>query len=90
VEEKRYLELLGMNATSCMANTVWLHLAERVAGAHGAHCRIWGGVLEYILARGTLARRLVQAAGEDGGRRALARTYEALCDALAAGEMFAP
>ena len=54
-------------------------LPEPLAGAVGT-----------ILGRGTLARRIVQAAGAAPTRERLAGVYRELCDCLAANALYAP
>lgn len=63
------------------AEDLWRHIAGEVAlGAHGA-------VLEVILERGPLARRILEAVNITRSDRAV---YEALSDHLVAGEIFVP
>lgn len=84
IEDRAYLEALGLKASSAAAAKVWAHLIEEV----------WTGgeakPLEAILERGTLARRILAALGGKTDRDGLKEVYLRLCSCLAEGGLFLP
>lgn len=76
-----YLAQFGANPTAIRtAGDLWKHLA--------AELDIKNDVLDIILNKGCLARRILQAAGRTPTRETLAVVYNELCDCLAAGTIF--
>jgi carboxylate-amine ligase len=76
-------------ATPMTAGELW----RRIAGDPSIREEIGpeqGAALETILRHGTLATRLIKAAGPNPGRAELTRVYGALCGALADGAPFIP
>lgn len=82
IDDADYLALFGVDAP-CSAGALWRHLLD---GALEQALAPWREPLAVLLEQGPLARRLLRAAGEDGGR--LAAVYRGLCDALAEGRMY--
>jgi gamma-glutamyl:cysteine ligase YbdK (ATP-grasp superfamily) len=84
IEDEDYLELFGFSGGSCRAADLWRQLAEAVLKPEDEH----RPALETIFEKGTLARRLLAALGENPGPGRLRETYGRLCDCLENGEMF--
>jgi gamma-glutamyl:cysteine ligase YbdK (ATP-grasp superfamily) len=79
-----YLAVLGLPSRRPLsAGEGWAHLASEMR-PHGHED------LATILEQGTLARRILRAAGEEPSRGRLREVYRALADALAAGRAFVP
>jgi gamma-glutamyl:cysteine ligase YbdK (ATP-grasp superfamily) len=83
IKAPRYLRALGVDGTRRTARDVWRRLAASVAPADAW----WRSPIEAILARGTLARRIVRAVGERPVRDRLRAVYAELCECLDAGRM---
>lgn len=85
-----YLELFGWDGgTPCTMSALWRHIVDRqVAGEPGAS--EWTEPLRVILDQGCLARRILRATGERGGRERLAEVYRQLCDCLIEDRVFVP
>jgi len=86
IESPRYLAALGGGSMPCTAHEVWRRLAARMADA--PHRALWQPVLDFILDRGPLARRLLRAAGSQPGRKDLAQLYSRLCECLDRDQLF--
>ncbi len=88
IDDREYLGRMGFPGARCAAGELWQHLLEATlfAGQDGAGP--WRGPLELILSRGTLARRILEAAGTQPTRARLLATGRRLCDCLATGEPF--
>jgi gamma-glutamyl:cysteine ligase YbdK (ATP-grasp superfamily) len=89
IGDRRYLAALGFPGGSTEAKGLWEHLIEAVS-ERGALDAATGRLLEHYLRHGTLATRIGKAVGLLPTRAKLTRVYEQLCEALAAGEPFAP
>lgn len=87
VHEHRFLRHLGVSRSSATLAQVWGDLAERLIHSQGLSdsCQ---QVVEHILTRGTLARRLTSRAGLDTSKDKLRETYRQLADALAHNALF--
>jgi hypothetical protein len=91
-----YLRALGAGAGPCDAAELWRRLAKRMADA--PHRSIWQPSLDFILERGPLARRMLQAVAAPGGSGSgstpalakLARLYGRLCECLDQDRAFDP
>jgi hypothetical protein len=70
------------------ASEVWAALAERMRDA--PHRGLWQPYLRFVLERGPLARRMLQASGGEPSREALEQLYAKLRECLARGVMFDP
>jgi glutamate---cysteine ligase / carboxylate-amine ligase len=87
IADRRYLAALGLEKIrAATARDVLLSLLDRVAPS-GAP---WRPAIEFILRHGTLARRLVQSAGQRPSREKLRDTYSRLADSLRTGTLFEP
>jgi carboxylate-amine ligase len=84
-----YLALLGIERRECPVGDTWLRLADRMK-AHARHTGCWSDMLAFIRSRGTLARRLLRAAGTPPNRTSLEATYRELCNCLDQGKLFDP
>ncbi len=89
IGDKRYLSALGLRSSGAELKAVWENLIETVS-ARGSLAPDTGRLLEHYLRHGTLATRIGRAVGLLPTGPKLARVYEELCDALAAGTPFAP
>jgi carboxylate-amine ligase len=86
----RFLRLFGMGGAQCRAGTLWSRLAETLDARGAPHEPLWADALHLVLAQGTLASRLLRAAGAQPDHRSLRTAYRKLCDCLAAEEPFLP
>jgi gamma-glutamyl:cysteine ligase YbdK (ATP-grasp superfamily) len=86
IEFADYLAALTGQASACSAADAWARIAARMPDA--PHRALWQPVLDKILARGPLARRLLCAVGQTPSRKALAALYEHLCECLEHGVFF--
>lgn len=87
IDEPSYLRLLGLPARPVVAAEVWQHLIEATGVGRAEP---WREPLQRIQQQGPLARRILRALGSDATRQRQHAVYEALCDCLDAGRMFAP
>jgi gamma-glutamyl:cysteine ligase YbdK (ATP-grasp superfamily) len=90
IDDADYLRLLGITRSRCDAASAWWEIAERLDRQGSRYSGWWRSALEFNLARGPLARRLLRAVGPRPDRAALHELYSALCDALLAGKPFDP
>ncbi len=82
-----YLGLLGYPGAACSARQLWRHLIRNLPAAPGIDG--WSlAALDHILEHGTLATRLLRAAGADLSHDHLHALYGELADCLRAGRMF--
>ena len=88
IDSSLYLQSLKMGSRPCEAGDVWRGLAERMKD--GAHRGLWRPVLDFILQRGPLSRRMLDAVGAQPSRDALAELYHRLCECLERNRMFRP
>jgi len=84
IENRDYLAALGAGRSPVTGGALWARLIERAPPDDAG----LGGPLEHILARGTLASRLVACVGPAPDRTRLAACYRRLGECLAAGELF--
>lgn len=84
---RAYLERLGVLASEARGDKLWGTLVEQLDSRYGLTADT-GRVMEHILRHGTLARRLLRAAGPVPDHVNLLAVYRRLADCLAAGEMF--
>jgi glutamate---cysteine ligase / carboxylate-amine ligase len=87
IDDAAYLALLGLRPPQS-AGAVWAHLVDATREALLAVDPDAGAPLEFILRRGTLARRLVRSVGEAPDRSRLRKACERLRDCLAHGALF--
>lgn len=86
IRDRRYLKALGMEAASAQSGEVLQSLLERVS-PRGAP---WRPTADFILRHGSLARRILRAAGKKPGSGSLHAVYARLADCLERGELFDP
>ena len=84
IHNPKYLDLFGM-AAPATAGAIWAHLAQQCAAPRD---KAVADAVRHLLARGTLANRLVKEIGETPSRDALHGIYSRLCDQLSGGWMF--
>jgi glutamate---cysteine ligase / carboxylate-amine ligase len=89
IADATYLRLMGFPGVECEAGELWSDLAARMEAGRMPLRGSWQGTLCHIMKEGTLARRLLRAAGPAPSRARLFEVYEALCDCLGHGRMFA-
>ena len=87
---EEYLETFGMQRRDAEAGVLWQHIAERLDRQNSPRASVWRPVMEYVLTRGPLARRLLRAVGPRPSRGALHELYSALADSLQEGKPFDP
>jgi len=90
IHDTAFLQLFGVTRSECTAGVLWEAIAERLDRENARYASLWRAPLEFILVRGSLARRLLRAVGPRPDRAALHELYKALCDALQAGKQFDP
>lgn len=89
ISGRAYLERLGILASEAKGGKLWGTLVDQLASRYGV-TRDTGKTMEHLLRHGTLARRLLRAAGPAPDHTNLRAVYRRLADCLAAGEMFKP
>lgn len=89
IDHAGFLSLFAFPGAKATAAELWSHLVQASALEIGGElpCR---EVLDQMLHHGTLASRLLQAAGNDPGRERLREIYQQLARCLAHGELFLP
>jgi glutamate---cysteine ligase / carboxylate-amine ligase len=88
IDSSAYVAALTGRRQASSAGELWALAAERMPDA--PHRTLWQPVLDKILARGPLGRRLLRAVGETPSRTALAGLYQHLCECLENGVFFDP
>lgn len=84
IDNPLYLEMFGVQASHLSVRELWSHLIDSSENLSKEHVR----VLSTINREGPLARRLVNALGDDPDRDQLAAVYRELCDCLEEGRLF--
>lgn len=90
IESAEFLRCFGVRRRECLAAALWEKIAERLDREGAARVSVWRRGIEFALARGPLARRLLRAVGPRPSADALHELYGALCAALERGEPFDP
>jgi carboxylate-amine ligase len=89
ISNAKYLRMMRYpEGNRCRASELWQHLIETVLPASSVYDEKWEAPLETILTRGTLARRISRALGENPSREKLYEVYGTLCNCLAENKMF--
>jgi gamma-glutamyl:cysteine ligase YbdK (ATP-grasp superfamily) len=84
--EEPYLRAIGISAVrSCTVRDVWRRMLDDAACRDGG----WAGVVDSILDHGTLATRILRAAGSHPSREGLREVYRELARCLEEGRLFA-
>jgi len=88
IRDRRYLEAMGISSSQATAREVWASLLARVIDYPFDEplSTATVSIIETIVERGPLARRITRAVGHDIGR--LPTIYGRLCDCLQQGKMF--
>lgn len=84
ITDQDYLRLLGFAGEKARARDLLAHLVDRSMAAGSAARRI----LDLIVTRGPLARRIEEAVGREVSRERIFAVYDRLCACLAKGELF--
>ena len=89
IDDSRYLAAFGIGSTTGIRTVgeLWQRLAESFVWT-APDAELWRRPLTVVLERGTLARRILQAAGPAPGRASLHEIYAELCDCLESGTLF--
>jgi hypothetical protein len=86
IADGAFLQAMGIHGTaSCTLRDVWRRVLDRVDGGDCA----WRAVIDGIHDRGTLATRILAAAGAQPTRQRLAEVYRELAACLEEGRLFA-
>ena len=97
IDDRDYLEALGIHVRRARAGDVWQHLVETTVANDSEFTSSWASVLETILHEGPLARRILRAVAGDNPsvaarlslpRERLHDVYAALCDCLEENRSF--
>jgi len=88
IRDARYLEVFGLARRHCTTGELWGHLAETFLTGDTEVDRTAAEVLNVVLTRGTLARRILHRVGDAPSRETIRGAYRELCDCLAEGRMF--
>lgn len=89
ISNAKYLRMMRYpEGNRCRASELWQHLVETVLPASSVYDEKWEAPLHTILTRGTLARRITRALGENPSRDNLYEVYGALCTCLTENKMF--
>ena len=86
IENTEYLRLFGYDGRRATAGELWRHIASQIS-LPGDEV---GEAARVMIEEGTLAKRILDAAGERPSRDRLGEVYHDLCDCLAEGRMFQP
>jgi gamma-glutamyl:cysteine ligase YbdK (ATP-grasp superfamily) len=86
IDDRAFLRAFAFPERRGQARELWQHLFESLPAT--AADTAWRPALEFIVARGCLARRIVDAVGPGARRASVRETYRVLCDCLARGERF--
>lgn len=85
ITDAKMLKAFGHRGGGVSAGRLWSELLNRIPAAESEG---WRDVIEMILNEGSLAERILRAAGEAPGRDALRSVYRRLADCLDRGELF--
>lgn len=88
IDDANYLTRLGCLECRLSAADLWRFLIEHHLRAAPGYREHWQAPLQIILEQGTLARRLLNAAGRKPTHARLQDVYRGLCDCLREGRMF--
>lgn len=87
IEDRAYLEALGVGRLRAKAGEVWRSLLDRASKAGHAVSGELEWPIERILAEGSLARRIIQRIGADPSRGEIEAVYRELARCLVEGRM---
>lgn len=89
ITDATYLRALGFAGASCTAADLWKHLLDRTSNSD-PHAPTWRPVIDFILTKGPLSRRIMHALGKDSSPKAITAVWRRLAGCLAANEPFQP
>jgi glutamate---cysteine ligase / carboxylate-amine ligase len=89
IDQASFLALFAFPGAKATGSELWTHVAES-SGSLLDETMPYQPELRRLLRHGTLANRLLQAAGSDPGRDRLREVYRKLARCLAHGELFLP
>ncbi|MHB1351050.1 MAG: carboxylate-amine ligase [Desulfobulbaceae bacterium] len=89
IDHAAYLARFAYPGARATASELWTHLVETASRVLGGEIP-YHGTLDLLLRHGTLAGRLLRAAGASPGRARLHDVYQELARCLAHGELFLP
>jgi len=90
ISDSSYLAAFGIYSEKrVMAGELWNHIIENLPGPYGCSSN-FAGPLGVILRKGTLATRILKAAGDDFSKTNLMALYDQLCNCLQEGILFEP
>jgi hypothetical protein len=89
VDDPQYLAALGLDAGRLTGSELWQRLLQRLLGEGLlGDLEQWRMPLDLMTRQGTLAERIVRAAGPEPARERILEIYEQLCDCLAQDRLF--
>ena len=89
IHDRDLLDALGVtHKTALRAGELWKHLLDEVYAGVGAPDESWRDLLESMLERGPLARRLRNDLGSEPSRSQILDTYGELADCLLEGRLY--
>lgn len=88
VLDASYLRALGVSGVS-NAGDIWKQLLDRTS-ASDPHAPTWRPVIDFILTKGPLSRRIMQAIGKDHSPKSITAVWRRLAGCLASNEPFQP
>ena len=88
IENREYLDLFGFPDRICNVSELWHYLLESTLYSNADVKPGIRTILDVILNKGCLARRIKNAIGPSIRRSRLEETYRQLCDCLASGQIF--
>lgn len=89
VSDAGYLRALGFDGKSCTTAELWASLLDRATPNDG-EAGTWRPVIDHILSKGCLARRITRAVGKDASPKAIHAVYRRLAGCLASNSVFVP
>jgi carboxylate-amine ligase len=87
IDDREYLQVFGLNASSAKASEVWRHIVAQLIGGNAALLK-WKPEIDVILTQGSLAQRIVNSTGTQPSRETIATVYRKLCACLEQNKMF--
>jgi carboxylate-amine ligase len=85
-----YLNVFGYPDKSAKAGELWRHIFESMLRENNGTLQKWKPQIEIIVAKGTLATRILNSLDHGQSRDDVVSTYKELCACLADNRMFTP
>jgi carboxylate-amine ligase len=89
IRNARYLKAFGYPGAAATAADLWRYLVDESIAARSLTDRDLLKAIHFILDKGTLSRRILEALGKNPSRSRQQAVYGRLCDCLAGGRLFA-